>query len=690
MTHQGPGLRFHFKAEGLDDGALSPLSFSFEEGLSSGMRGQITLLSEDATLTAEAVVDRSGLLTVWQDGECQRRFHGVVTAFTRQDSGHRHSQYHLVLESSMARLKLRRNSRIFQQQSLKQILETLLGEMGIRDYAFSWDARHATEQREFCVQYRESDYDFIQRLTAESGVFWYVEQGPEKHNLVFCDATSKLPRSNGPMPYNVLSGGQSDVPFVRSFTLEKSLASGSVSLKDYSFKQPAYSFLLQAYGKRLEHQQVNSDVLYEHYDFPGRYKDDSQGKLITRSRLNALRGEAELANATSNIPAVACGFKYTLEEHPEREFNRDWLVLRVTHRGEQGAVAEEANTQAPTRYHNTMTAIAGNLPWQAPVPNKPVVTGPQMAIVVGPEGEEIFCDEFGRVKVQFPWDRYGQSNEHSSCWIRVSHGWAGAQYGFMAIPRIGHEVIVSFLEGDPDQPIITGRAHHAANPAPYVLPSNKTKTVLKTKTHKGPGFNELSFEDAAENQLIYLHAQKDHKLEINHDQRLQVGNDREKHVGQDQRLTVGQDEFNEIGRDQQSQITQDQKLEVGRDKLSLVKRHYRLEVMDRRHELSRANHDLEVGGHYSQKVEGKVELQAGQSVMLHTKTLTLNGSEKVVIQGPGGKIVIDSGGVTVEAPSIKLKGPVAVSTGSAPQLETLKSAVEEGNPMVDDCNDCGE
>ncbi|MGB5144539.1 MULTISPECIES: type VI secretion system Vgr family protein [Shewanella] len=352
----------------------------------------------------------------------------------------------------------------------------------------------------------------------------------------------------------------------------------------------------------------------------------------------------------SDIADAGAGIKFNLGEHPDASFNRDWLLVGVKHSGIQGAAAEEGNSSTPTQYQNQLLAIEGHLPW----------------------------------------DRYGRADEHSSCWVRVSQGWAGGQYGFMAVPRIGHEVIVSFLEGDPDQPIITGRTYHAANPVPYVLPTNKTKTVLKTQTHKGLGFNELSFEDAAENQLIYLHAQKDHKLEINHDQHYQVGNDREKHIGRDQRLNVGQDEFLEIGRDQQALIGQDQKLEVTRDRQTLIKRHYRLEVMDRRHEYSRANHDLEVGGHYTQKVEGKVLLEAGESVLVHTKSLTLNGSEKVTIQEPGGKILIDSGGITLEAPNIKLKGPVAVTTGAKPQLATLKSAAEEGNPIVDLCPDCGE
>lgn len=690
MFYLGSGLRFHFKAEALADDSFNLLSFDVDEQLSSTFKGELVLLSRRDDIAAEQIVDKQGVLSIWQNGEQVRGFHGIVTRFAKADSGHKHTQYTLTMEPAMARLRLRHNSRIFQQKSLQQIFITLLDEMGIADYAFSWDARYGSEKREYCVQYRESDFDFITRLAAEAGVFWYVEFTENKHTLIFCDATSKLAPPQYPFPYNALGGGNSETPFIRSFSYAKQLASAKVELKDYSFKKPAYSFLQDNLASNLDFQQAGADGLYEHYDYPGRYKDDAQGELFTQARLQALRHQTETALAASDIVSASAGMKFNLTDHPDSAFNRDWLLVGVKHSGIQGAAAEEANSTTPTQYQNQLLAIEAQLPWLPLPATKPLVSGPQMAIVVGPKEEEIFCDEFGRVKVQFPWDRYGQANEHSSCWIRVSQGWAGGQYGFMAIPRIGHEVIVSFLEGDPDQPIITGRTYHAANPTPYVLPTNKTKTVFKTQTHKGPGFNELSFEDAAENQLIYLHAQKDHKLDINHDQHYQVGNDRDKRIGRDQRLNVGQDEFVDIGRDQQALIGQDQKLEVTRDRQTLIKRHYRLEVMDRRHEYSRANHDLEVGGHYTQKVEGKVLLEAGESVLVHTKSLTLNGSDKVTIQGPGGKIIIDASGITLDAPQINLKGPVAVTTGAKPQLATLKSAAQEGNPIVDLCSDCGE
>lgn len=415
-----------------------------------------------------------------------------------------------------------------------------------------------------------------------------------------------------------------------------------------------------------------------------------RGPALPGPRLESLRRNARHATGKSNRPDFTSGGRVVLEGHFDDAVNSEWLLTRVVHRGVQPqAVQEEAGVE-PATYTNEFHAVPATVNWCPPNDHcRPVMDGPQIAQVTGPEGEEIYCDRYGRVKVRFPWDRYSQNNEHSSAWLRVSEGWAGGRYGLMMLPRVGHEVIVSFLDGDPDQPIITGRAYHATNMPPYPLPANRTRTVLRTRTHRGGGYNELSFDDEKDRQLVYLRAQKDHELEVYNNQKYTIGNDREKHIGNDQRLYVNRDEHVDIGRDQKTTTGQDQTLNVGRDRLLRVGRHYRLEVADNRQERSGADHDLEVAGHYTQKVQGRVRVEAGESTRIHTRHLTLTGSESVVIQGPGGKITIDSGGVTIAAPSIRLSGPVAVSTGAVSAIRTLESAAREGTPLVDICSACG-
>ncbi|WP_162623581.1 type VI secretion system tip protein TssI/VgrG, partial [Marinomonas arctica] len=266
-------------------------------------------------------------------------------------------------------------------------------------------------------------------------------------------------------------------------------------LKDYSFKKPDYRFLHQQDGENMDYQLPT----YEHFDAPGRFKDDVTGKAFSRIRLEYLRRSARTLVGESNHAGIQAGMKITIEGHTEDSINQEWLPVSVEHHGTQPQVLEEEGQSGSTSYSNKFTFIPATTNWQATPQPKPSVDGPMMATVVGPEGEEIFCDEHGRVKLHFPWDRYSEANDHSSCWVRVSQGWAGNQHGMMAIPRIGSEVIVSFLNSDPDQPIVTGCTFNAKNTPPYLLPDHKTKTVWRSDTHQGEGFNEISFEDQVDN-----------------------------------------------------------------------------------------------------------------------------------------------------------------------------------------------
>ncbi|MBQ0831769.1 type VI secretion system Vgr family protein [Marinobacter sp.] len=678
------GLQFTVRVGTLPNDVFSVYEFEAREALSEVFQLNLTLYSPLTSIDATEVLEQDVELTLFQDGVVLRRFRGVGSEFCRDSSGHRRTRYQLIVKSLLWRLELAQNSRIFQQKDTQSILQALLIEGGVASTAFN--LRQPVAEREYCVQYRETSLDFFQRLAAEEGWHHFVEHEGEQPGLVISDHhmdARKLPEA----VCNMVSGGSAKTPCIWQFDYSEKVTVASVVMKDYTFKKPAYGLDHRKDVTTEPHHRSE----YEHYDYPGRYKHDASGTAFVEARLDGLRNSSSTGHGKSNRPDFTAGACFPMEGHEDELANKSWLLTKVRHHGIQPQALEEDAGGEPTTYSNEFSVVPGNVHWRpANHHARPTMDGPQIAKVTGPAGEEIHCDEFGRVKVRFPWDRYSEDDEHSSAWLRVSQGWAGGQYGFMALPRIGHEVIVSFLDGDPDQPIITGRTWHATNTPPYTLPTNKTKTVLRTQTHQGDGYNELSFEDEQEKQRIYLRAQKDHDLEIQNDQTYSIGNDREKHIGNDQRLNVTRDEQIDIGRDQTASIGQDQTLEVTQDRFTTIGRHYRLEVADRRHEYSRANHDLEVGGHYTQKVQGKVVVEAGESALIHTKNLTLTGSESVVIQGPGGKITIGSGGVTVDSPSIKLNGPVAVSTGAASQIKTLESAAREGTPLVDICSACGD
>ncbi|MCL1122985.1 type VI secretion system tip protein TssI/VgrG [Shewanella surugensis] len=653
----GSGLRYQFSAEGLDKDSFNLVHFSFDEGLSSPFEVKLTLLSRQHDLNPVDVVDLSGLLQWAVNGEVKRQVHGIVSTFSKGDTGHHHTIYHITLVPTLSRLKLRHNSRIFQAQSSLSIISTILGEMNITDVAFNCEPALDERVREYCVQYRETDFDFISRLAAEEGLFYHFEHTETSHILVFSDSTQKLSNIGFPFPYNAISGGVADTPYIGEFAFTHQVKPASVSLKDASFKNPAYSFLLESVAEELEYQAES----YEHFDFPGRYKDDDAGQVFTQARLDYLRRDAKVAVGKGNIMQASAGYKFDLMEHIDDSFNRDWLLISIKHQGIQGAASEEANTSVPTTYHNELTAIPAGTAWQAKPMPKPRVNGPQIATVVGPEGEEIFCDEFGRVKLQFPWDRYSNGDDISSCWVRVSQGWTGGQYGMMSVPRIGHEVIVSFVEGDPDQPIITGRTHNAINLPPYALPDHQTRTVLKTQTHKGEGSNELYFEDEAGEEALYFHAQKDIQLLIE--------NDQNQHVLADQHWDVTNDRL--------TQITKTDHLTVDADSLVAITKDSSLNVKASHHQKVSKKQLLDVGAEVHLKSKGELVLDAGSEI-------TLSGGGSFLKVDPAGvhlvgsKVNLNSGGGAGKGSSFKGKAPLiatALDEAICPETgEVIKQA----------------
>ncbi|MBY8002207.1 type VI secretion system tip protein VgrG [Vibrio fluvialis] len=648
-------LKYQFHVEGLEDDTLVVRGFDGQETLSSeringqpchGFRYELELASRLANLTPEMVVDKAAELTLYRDDMLVQRVNGIVRRFTQGDTGHHHTFYSLTLVPALERLSLRHNSRIFQLNTVPEILSILLQEMGINDYAFALTRDCA--QREFCVQYRETDLDFFHRLAAEEGLVYSFIHEEGKHTLIFSDASESLPKLGEPIPYNTLAGGMIESPYISALSVHTQSDVSQTALQDYSFKKPTYSFAQQAVGTEMEYQQPD----YEHFDAPGRYKDDVSGKAFSQIRLDHLRRNAHTATGKSNQPLLRPGVKFDLQEHLDNTLNRDWLVVSVTSQGTQPQALEEAGGHGATTYANQFSLIPAHRTWRATPQVKPQVDGPMIATVVGPEGEEIFCDEHGRVKLHFPWDRYSNGDEHSSCWVRVSQGWAGSQYGMIAIPRIGHEVIVSFLNGDPDQPIVTGRTYHATNTAPYTLPDNKTKIVLRTETHQGQGYNELSFEDQAGSEQVYLHAQKDFDGLIE--------NDHTSVIKHDKHLTVENDRF--------TQIKNNQHLTVGGESRESVTGNRTLMVEGSLH--------VKTGSVWVNESGTEVHIKAGQKVVIEA------GSE-ITVKAGGSFVKVDPAGVHLSGAGVNLNsgGSPGSGSGFSGQAATLPGNLDDAPPL---------
>ncbi|CAG75767.1 putative RHS accessory genetic element [Pectobacterium atrosepticum SCRI1043] len=542
------GLQFTVKVGALPASTFAVVDFQLSEALNQPFALSLNLASALPDVDFGAVLDQPCELLVWYEGELKRRVSGIISAFAQGDTGFRRTRYQAEVRPALWRLGLRTNARLFQAQKPEAIIGTLLEESGITDYAFA--LRHDHAPREYCVQYRESDLAFVTRLAAEEGLYFFHEFEEGKHRVVFADDAGAL--SKGPeLFFNLANQGLSEGDYVRRFRYAEAVSTAEVALKDYSFKTPAYGLLHSKMSGELSHQRES----YQHFGYPGRFKQDPSGKAFTGYRLDALRANAMTGSGESNAAMLMPGNSFTLTEHPNPTLNSGWQLVAITHSGQQPQALEEESGGEPTTYSNSFEVISAKSTWRADLPYKPMVDGPQIATVVGPAGEEIYCDEYGRIKLQFPWDRYGSSDDQSSCWVRVSQGWAGGQYGLIAIPRIGHEVIVSFLEGDPDQPIVTGRTFHATNPSPYPLPANKTRTSLRTSTHKGAGFNELRFEDQAGQEEVFIHAQKDMNTVVLNNRSTTVTADHTESVGGNQAVSVVKDQSTEIQGQQSIAVT---------------------------------------------------------------------------------------------------------------------------------------
>lgn len=651
-------LNFTISVDGLNSDTFVVREFQGTETLShhqlesgdicNGYHYDIELASRRPDLWAPDVVDKPVQLTLYRNGEVSRRVHGVARSFSKGDTGHHHTFYRLTLVPALERLSLRHNCRIFQLKTVPEIISILLQEMKIEDFAFSLKKDYI--QREFCVQYRETDLAFLQRLAAEEGLNYSFAFKNGQHTLLFSDDSSTLPNLAVPLSFNSLGGGTSDTPYVSDFEVSASVQSSHVETQDRSFIKPRYSF--QQHASTSDPYQ--QDSIYEHFDAPGRFKDDQSGQKFTQTRLEYLRRDAHLAKGVSNVPMLQAGFQFELQDHFDDAVNQNWVIISVHHRGSQPQALEEEAGSGATTYSNTFSVIPSQYNWQPEPELKPLIHGPMMATVVGPENEEIYCDDYGRVKVQFPWDRYSNGDEHSSCWVRVSQTWAGSQYGAIAIPRIGHEVIVEFLNGDPDQPIITGRTYHFTNTLPYPLPEHKSKTVIRTETHQGQGFNELSFEDQSGQEQIYLHAQKDWDSEVNNDNTL--------HIKHDKHLTIQGTQRTQVLGNQHQTVEGDERTNVSKDQTLIVE----------------GSLHLKTGSVWVNDSGSEIHVKAGNKVVIEA------GSE-ITLKAAGSFVKVDPAGVHLVGAGVNLNSGGSAGSGSGysgklaelPKTHTNNTVVNE-------------
>lgn len=498
--------QFVFEVSGLGV-ELRVVKVRGEEKMSAPFHFQFELASLEADINFDDVTGKTGIFKIHDyDVEEARVINGIVSRFERTGEGKRFTHYYLELVPIFHLLTLRTNNRIFQNQNTQEIIQSVLDDAGIPAEYFQFSLTNSYEPREYCVQYNETDLNFISRLMEEEGIFYYFEHSDNDHTMVMADRISQYESIVNPeVRYNTSSMIQ-DEGCVFELRYSESIRSGAVKLKDYNFLKPALNLKVN--------ERADTENNLEVYEYASGYAETERGDGLARVKLESLRTMKKVITGKSRRRSLKSGFKFTLADHPKQDYNREYVITSIKHEATQPQALENEAQGTTTDYTNEFIAIPSDVSFRPPqTTKKPRVEGLQSAVVVGPSGEEIYTDEYGRVKVQFHWDLIGTQNENSSCWIRVSQLWAGASWGAVFLPRIGQEVIVDFIEGDPDRPLITGRVYHAANLPPYRLPDEKTKSTIRSATTPGSAtHNELLMEDKQDETQVVLSNAYGHKL----------------------------------------------------------------------------------------------------------------------------------------------------------------------------------
>jgi type VI secretion system secreted protein VgrG len=546
--------------------SLNLRRLSGREEVSRPFHYDLLLLGPSHDLDLEKLLG-TGITVEIEGTEGTRHIHGLIADLTYSGEMEDLARYDVVLVPWLWFLDRRVNCRIFQNLTAIQIVKSVMAEHHgeLQDRLTG----HYLE-RDYCVQYRESDLNFVCRLLEEEGVFFYFEHSRGRHALMLVDDPASCPTRSGyaTVPfYPPTDAARRERDHLERWQIMARARTAHTALRSFDFKQPGRPLESADQAARL-HDRDNLEA----YDYPGEFITNDAGDNRTRVWLEALRAERRRVSAAGNATGLACGHRFTLRNFPRAEQNAEHLVLSIDTTIEiepQRGVSATADDP----YQCEIEAISTRVPFRPPrLTPRPFVHGPQTAIVTGPGGEEIYTDQYGRVKVQFHWDRQGKLDANSSCWLRVSQAWAGAAFGGIHIPRIGQEVIVDFLEGNPDRPIITGRVYNAARTVPYGLPGNATQSGIKSNSSKGGGgSNELRFEDKAGQEQVYLHAQKDEVIVVEHDktetvhhcETIMIDVDRVETVGNNETLTVVNNRTRNVGANEMVTVAANQAITVG-------------------------------------------------------------------------------------------------------------------------------
>ena len=577
---------------------------------------QLDLLSPKKDVNLDDILGKNVTVKLALPDDSTRYFNGFVTRFSAGEQYGRYFRYYATVHSWLWFLTRTTDCRIFQEMTVPDIVKKVFADHPDADFKFELTGTY--RKWNYCVQYRETDFNFISRLLEEEGIYYYIKHTDGHNTVVLTDSTSKHTPTSGYEKVSFVSPEQvirPELERITSWDFTREIQPGVYVHDDYDLERPSVELKTR---KVLARSYSPSD--YEVYDYPGHYIQKPDGEQYAGVRIDEYGSQFETAQAVTNAKGVTVGSLFTLEHSPRDDQNREHLILAASYDlefSEYEAMPDGGGTQ----YRCSFVAMPSSQQFRPKRSTpKPFVQGPQTAVVVGPAGDEIYTDKFGRVKVQFHWDRYGKKDQNSSCWIRVSSPWAGKGWGGVSTPRIGQEVIVDFLEGDPDQPIITGRVYNAENPPPFGFPAGAVLSGVKSNTHKGSGNNELSMDDTAGKERVFIHGQYNMDTVIEHDQTSTIHNCRTDRVDIDDSESIGKNQKWDVGINRDAKIGSNETLTVGANRTKKVG----------------ANETVSIGANRSATVSGSetatVALQRTHSVGVN-ETISVGAAQQITVGG---------------------------------------------------------
>lgn len=631
---------------------LTPLRVEGTEAVSKLFSFRLNMTSEDVSIDATKILGKQVTVSIKRPDDSYRHFNGYVVRFSaeaRDGSEEKLRHYSGTIAPWFWLLKLNQNSRVFQEKTVPQIIEQICKDRGLTDYQLKLKGTYV--KQDYCVQYNESDFDFISRLMQRTGIFYYFTHDDKKHQAVLGDAASAyMNGEESELHFAQIYGdadsdeADTDAGTIHHWKRQLRLISGASHLVDYNFEAPAEALAAQ------EKTTVKLPAAKEHelYEFPGGFLKAADGKPLAISRIEAKEAEYEVVSGKSTCNSLGTGIKFKLQNHPVDEENRlQYAVTQVTH------LAVEYGGRSDGGYRNEFTCVPAAVPARpARTTPRPLMTGPHSAKVVGGKNQEILTDKYGRVKIQFPWDREGKYDDKSSCFVRVAQSWAGSKRGFLFTPRVGDEVLVEFMNGDPDRPIVTGSVYNADNLPPWDPVAKATVSGVKTFSTdkaKTKNFNELSFDDKIGKEKVYFHAERDFVRIVENNDELKIGFDA-KDKG-DQKIDIFNDRT----------VT----IDKGTDTLTI-------KSGDRVTAIDKGDHVVTI-----KQGDQKVAIDAGEHVTEAAKAITFKvGSSSIKIDQQG--VVIKGAKISLEAQlKAEVKGTTVDVAASA--VATVKGGLVKIN-----------